>query len=151
MWTVDEYEVIRRMHLVEGLSQREVGRRLHHSRKTVAKAIANPIPPGYRRKSPPEWPVIDRVRGMIDAWLKQDQALPRKQRHMAQHVYERLRDDYKLQGDPSTVRRYVALARDQQRRSSCRWPSSREKRGRWAGMRGMSRIGENWSRSSSSA
>lgn len=114
MLTVDDYELIRRMHLVEGLSQREVAQRRHHSRKTVAKAIANPIPPPYRRKDPPERPVIDPVRGIIDAWLEQDKALPRKQRHTAQRIYERLRDDYHFSGNPSTVRRYVASARDRQ-------------------------------------
>jgi len=36
---LEHYERIRRMVLVEGLSQREVARRLGHSRNTVRKAL----------------------------------------------------------------------------------------------------------------
>jgi hypothetical protein len=41
---------------------------------TVAKAIAHPVPPGYRRKGPKKRPAIERFRGWIDAWLEEDQS-----------------------------------------------------------------------------
>ena len=111
MLKVDEYERIRRKHLVDGMTQRAVARELGYARNTVAKAIANPIPPGYRLSQPRTKSKIDPVKPIIDAWLTDDRTKPRKQRHTAQRIYERLRDEYQFDGDPSTVRRYVRLAK----------------------------------------
>jgi transposase len=111
MLKVDEYELIRRKHLVDGMTQRAVARELGYARNTVAKAIANPIPPGYRLSQPRTKSKIDPVKPIIDAWLTDDRTKPRKQRHTAQRIYERLRDEYKFDGDPSTVRRYVREAK----------------------------------------
>jgi transposase len=108
MLTVADYELIRRKFFVDGQSARAIAKELGHSRKTVAKAIANAVPPGYRRSEPRERPAIERYRTIIDAWLEEDQSRPRKQRHTAQRIYERLRDDHEYTGSPSSVRRYVA-------------------------------------------
>ena len=108
MLTVDEYIRIREMVLVDGLSQRETARRLGCSRKTVRKVLKEILPPGYRRKTQPKRGVIDPVRAYIDAWLEADQQRPRKQRHTAQRIYQRLQDEYGFSGHPATVRRYVA-------------------------------------------
>ncbi|MHC4406800.1 MAG: IS21 family transposase [Planctomycetota bacterium] len=108
---MDDYELIRRKHLVDGMSQRAVARELGYARNSVAKAIANPIPPGYRLSQPRAQPKIDPVKPIIDAWLAEDRTKPRKQRHTAQRIYERLCDEYEFDGDPSTVRRYVQLAK----------------------------------------
>lgn len=98
MLTVDHYELIRRKHWVDGMSQRDVARELGHSRNTVAKALAHPIPPGYRMASPRGRPVIDPVKPIIDAWIEEDRTRPRKQRHTAQRIYERLRDEHGFAG-----------------------------------------------------
>jgi hypothetical protein len=58
---VDEYDLIRRKHLIGGLSLRAISRELGYARNTVAKAIANPIPPGYRLSRPRARPTIDPV------------------------------------------------------------------------------------------
>jgi transposase len=108
MLTVDQYELIRRKHFNDGMSQRAIAGELHHSRKTVAKAIEHAIPPGYQLSQPRAKPVIGPVQPLIDAWLEQDRHERRKQRHTAQRIYERLRDDYQFNGHPSTVRAYVA-------------------------------------------
>ncbi len=107
MLAVDDYERIRRKVLVEGLSQREVARELGHGRNTVAKALQYSSPPGYRRTGPVFRPVIDPVTHIIDAWIEEDKKRPRKQRHTAQRIYERLRDEYGYAGSSSSVRRYV--------------------------------------------
>ncbi|MHB0946522.1 MAG: sigma factor-like helix-turn-helix DNA-binding protein, partial [Sedimentisphaerales bacterium] len=52
MLTVDDYEIIRRKHRDEGLSQREIAEQLGHSRKTIKKALELGIPPGYRLTKP---------------------------------------------------------------------------------------------------
>ncbi len=52
MLTVDEHDLIRRKHLVDGMSQRAIAQELGYARNTVAKAVANPIPLGYRLSKP---------------------------------------------------------------------------------------------------
>ena len=108
MLTVDQYYRIREKVLRDGTSRREAARLPGHSRKTVKKALENPVPPGYRRKAPVRRPVLEPYVALIDAWLEMDSRKPRKQRHTAQRIYERLRDEYGFTGHPSTVRRYVA-------------------------------------------
>lgn len=110
MLTVDHYELIRRRHFQDGLSARAIARALGHSRKTVAKAIVHPIPPGYRLWKPRPKPVIDPFGHIIDAWLEEDRRQRRKQRHTAQRIYERLCDEYGFTGSYATVRRYVRSA-----------------------------------------
>ena len=108
MLTVADYELIRRKFFLDQESARAIAKELGHSRKTVAKALAHPIPPGYRRSQPRKRPVIERYQPIIDAWLEEDQSRPRKQRHTAQRIYERLRDEHGYAGSASSVRRYVA-------------------------------------------
>jgi len=107
MLTVDDYDRIRRELLIEGKSQREVARELGHSRHTVKKALEYGTPPGYRRKKPPHRPAVGPMTHIIDAWLEVDMKRPRKQRHTAQRIYERLRDEYDFTGSYSSVSRYV--------------------------------------------
>ena len=115
MLTVDQFELIRRKYFKDKMSQRAIAGELSHSRKTVAKAIEHANPPGYRLSQPRSKPVIEPVRHIIDAWLEQDQRARRKQRHTAQRIYERLRDEYHFKGHPSTVRAYVASVRHRKR------------------------------------
>jgi transposase len=108
MLTVDEYYEIRRLVKREGLSQREVARRLGRSRKTVRKALRHSEPPGYRRSQEPLRPMVDSVRGIIDAWLEDDKRRHRKQRHTGKRIWERLVEEYAFTGSYSAVKRYVA-------------------------------------------
>jgi transposase len=114
MLTVDHFEIIRRKVLLDGESQREVARELGHSRKTVAKALAHPTPPGYRGSKARKSPVMDPVRSIIEAWLEADKTAPPKQRHTAARIFERLRDEHQFKGSESTVRRFVAGLKTQQ-------------------------------------
>lgn len=107
MLSVDHYELIRRKHVIDGLSIRAISRELGHSRKTIRKVLAVGTPPGYRRGQPVASPVMDKVAGIVDAWREQDKTRPPKQRHTAQRIYERLRDEHGFTGSASAVRRYV--------------------------------------------
>ena len=111
MLTVDHYELIRRKHLVDGMTQRAISRELGHARNTVAKAITHPIPPGYRLSKPRTKPKIHPVKPIIDAWLEDDHGKPRKQRHTAQRIFERLRDEHGFTGSAITVSRYIRQAK----------------------------------------
>jgi transposase len=108
MLTVEHFELIRRKFLIDGMSQRAIASELRHSRKTVAKALAHAAPPGYQSSRPRVKRKISPFQAIIDAWLEEDKARPRKQRHTAQRVYERLRSEHGYTGSACTVRRYVA-------------------------------------------
>jgi transposase len=51
--------------------------------------------------------VVDRP--TIEEWLKKDKDQPKKQRHTARRVYNRLRTEQGYQGSESNVRRYVRM------------------------------------------
>lgn len=104
---MDHYERIRRMVIVEGLSQREVVRRLGVSRRSVRKALKHSVPPGYCRKVPVRRPAVDPVSHIIDAWLEGDRNSPRKQRHTCKRIYDRLCEEYDFTGSLSAVERYI--------------------------------------------
>lgn len=103
---MDQYELIRTAHNVYGKGVRQIAREYGHSRKTVRKALRGEVP-RYRRKKPPHEPVMGMFRDVVDRWLIEDQASPKKQRHTAIRVYHRLVDEYGFGGSESTVRRYV--------------------------------------------
>ena len=56
-------------------------------------------------------PALDRWKPTIDEWLAADRAAPRKQRHTARRVWQRLVDEHGAEVGESTVRRYVAEVR----------------------------------------
>ena len=81
-------------------------------RRTVREAIESAIPPP--RKSPPRRAlVLDAVRDAVEAMLAEDLAAPRKQRHTAKRIFERLRAEQDAQVSYSYVAKYVHRRRPQ--------------------------------------
>ena len=72
------------------------------------------MPPGYRRQSPPRRPKLDPYRGVIDRILEEDRSLPKKQRHTAKRIYDRLRAEHGFGGKYTIVKDYV---RERRRRT----------------------------------
>jgi transposase len=107
MRTVELYAAVRRAVFVEGLSQREAARRFGLSRTTVTKMMEFAVPPGYRRSRPPRRPKLEPYLGIIDQTLEQDTHQPRKQRHTAWRLFERLREEYGYEGGYTVVKDYV--------------------------------------------
>jgi transposase len=64
-------------------------------------------PPGYRRKEPPRKPKLDPFTGVIDAIFQSDKNCPKKQRHTAKRIFERLRDEHGYAGGYTIVKDYV--------------------------------------------
>ena len=89
------------------MSTREASRVFGLHRDTVRKMLAYSVPPGYRRRQPPRRPRIGPYTGVIDRILEDDPGLPRKQRHTAKRIYERLRDEYGFDGRYTIVKDYV--------------------------------------------
>lgn len=111
MFAVEIYAAVRRFVFVEGHSRREAARTFGISRTTVDKMCAYSAPLGYRRKTPPKRPKLDPFIAIIDAILKADAEAPRKQRHTAQRIFERLRDEHGFAGGKTIVGDYVREAR----------------------------------------
>lgn len=109
MLTVDDIEAIRRAYYVEEKSVRAIARELRHGRRVIREAIAGaaPRPRRYRLTRRKPRPVLDAVVAVIDGWLEADRAAPRKQRHTAKRVYDRLVAEHGYTGCESGVRRYV--------------------------------------------
>ncbi len=105
------FEQIRRDSRVEGLSVRALAKRHRVHRRTVRQALASATPPEparRRRQSRKIDPFVD----AIDAMLRSDLTAPRKQRHTAVRVLDRLVDEHQATGlSYSTLRAYVAERR----------------------------------------
>jgi transposase len=111
MYAVETYAAVRQFVLVEGHSRREAAQVFGVSRDTIAKMCAFSAPPGYRRQKPPMKPKLDPFVSVIDAILEADRAAPRKQRHTARRIFERLRDEHGFEGGITIVTDYVREAR----------------------------------------
>ncbi len=105
-----DVEMIRQMNRHHSI--REIARRTGWSRQTVRKHLAGAAePPVYRAAGPRPRPVMDPFTSIVEQWLTDDLTAPRKQRHTAKRVFDRLVDEYGFTGSEVTVRRAVARIR----------------------------------------
>jgi transposase len=111
MKTVELYARVRRAVLVEGMSRRAVAREFGLARKTVSKMLEYSAPPGYQRQKPVRRPKLGPWQGAIDAILEDDKQRPRKQRHTAKRIFERLRAEHSYTGGYTIVKDYVRSAK----------------------------------------
>ena len=107
---VELYEAIRRDARRDGLGIRELAARHGVHRRTVRQALASPFPPPRKPRTFVA-PRLDPAKPFIDAMLVEDLDAPRKQRHTARRVRDRLIDEHGLEMSYSSVRDYVARRR----------------------------------------
>jgi transposase len=69
--------------------------------------LKHSVPPGYRRERPSSRPKLDPFVPVIDQILEKDKARPKKQRHTAKRIFERLRDEHGFAGGITIVTDYV--------------------------------------------
>lgn len=98
-----------------GVSWRRIAREVGVSRQTVRKYAqledCSPKPPSHveaRSK-------LDPFKRLVDGWLEADRFMPRKQRHTAKRVYDRLVAEQGFDGSYSIVQRYVKSWRREHR------------------------------------
>jgi transposase len=115
MYKVEMYLRVRRAYFVEGMSIREAARVFGLHRDTVRKMLKYSVPTGYRRERPPRRPKLDPYKGVIDQILEYDQTLPKKQRHTAKRIFDRLREEHGFPGKYTIVKEYVREHRRQTR------------------------------------
>jgi len=86
-WTRVRLEVLR-----GEKKKREVLRSEGIGWDTLRKILEHPEPPGYRLKEPRPKPRIGPYLERIAQIIEEDKALPKKQRHTAKRIYERIRE-----------------------------------------------------------
>ena len=101
---MDNWTEIRRRVLVDGQSMRSVQREFHLHWKTLRKILDHPEPPGYRQQRPRAKPKIGPFLPVLHQILEDDRKAPRKQRHTAKRVFERLRDEHGYSGGLTAVK-----------------------------------------------
>jgi transposase len=112
VWSrVELFEQIRRDRRLERLSIRELAERHGVHRRTVRQALESAVPPPRRAYPPRRRPAIDPFVAVIDGWLLDDKDAPRKQRHTARRVWQRLVVEHQASLAEVTVSRYVARRR----------------------------------------
>jgi transposase len=114
---VEQFELIRRDHAREGLSVRALARRHGVHRRAVRQALASPVPPAKRPPQGRPAPKLGPYRAVIDEWLLADRHAPRKQRHTARRIHQRLVDEHGADVAEVTVRQYVRA-----RKRELGWP-----------------------------
>lgn len=98
------WKEVRRQVLTGELSQRAAIKKFRLGWHTLKKILAHAEPPGYRqsqarpkRKLEPFLPIIQQI-------LTEDRQAPKKQRHTAKRIFERLRDEHGYQGGKTVVK-----------------------------------------------
>jgi transposase len=101
---MDNWAEIRRRVLVDGLSKRAACRAYDLHWDTLPKILLHPEPPGYRRDRPRPRPKLDPFLPVLHQILHDDKKAPRKPRHTARRIFERLRAEHGYQGGLTVVK-----------------------------------------------
>ena len=105
------FEQIRRDRDVEGLSIRALAERHGVHRRAVRQALAAALPPPRKQPEGRPAPKLGAYRELIDSWLVADREAPRRQRHTARRVWQRLVDEQGALVSERQVCRYVRARR----------------------------------------
>jgi transposase len=107
MLKVPQQEYIKYLREFEDLSISEIKESLGINWRTAKKYADKDDwnQPLVRAKRPS--PVMDAYKDIVDTWLSEDQLLPKKQRHTAKAIFNRLREEHNFTGGYRTVCTYV--------------------------------------------
>lgn len=110
MITMAQKQYIKHLYEVEGKSLREISRTMNLSFRTVQRYAQQEdwnLPEEGPLLDPGKYSVVRPHAKIIDEWLMEDQKAPRKQRHTAKRIYDRLVVEEGFAGSDSSVRRYI--------------------------------------------
>jgi transposase len=104
---MEQFEQIRRDHAREELSIRELAKRHGVHRRAVRQALESAIPPPKRAPESRPAAKLGPYRQVIDEILIADREAPRKQRHTARRIWQRLVEEHGAGVSERQVCRYV--------------------------------------------
>jgi transposase len=87
-------------------SVRELSRTFGVHRRMVRQALSSAVPAARKMTQRPS-PSLGPWKNTINGWLADDELVPKKQRHTARRIFQRLVDEHDAEVSESTVRRYV--------------------------------------------
>ena len=90
---MEQWADIRRRVLQEGVSKRQILRETGMHWLTLEKILSHSRPPGYRMQELRGRPQLGRYVDRIRDILQSDKEIPRKQRHTAKRIFERLQGE----------------------------------------------------------
>ena len=111
---MDMWTKVRRSVLTDKLSKRQACEKYNIHWETLQKILANPEPPKRRRQGEREKPVLGPYLAKIHAILDADRAAPKKQRHTAKRIFDRLRDEDGYPGKITVVQDAVRAWKQKQ-------------------------------------
>jgi transposase len=111
MSRVELFERIRRDHEFAELSTHALARKYGVHRRTVRQALESAVPPERKRPVGRPAPALGPYREWIDQILIADRDAPRKQRHTAKRIADRLAEEHGVVVAGSTMRDHVRKRR----------------------------------------
>ena len=98
------WKEVRRLVLTNELSRRGACKKYGLGWHTLKKILAHDEPPGYRQSQPREKRTLAPFLPIIQQILEDDRQAPKKQRHTAKRIFQRLRDEHGFQGGETVVK-----------------------------------------------
>ena len=105
---MEQWAEIRRRVLTGEITKREACREYGLHWQTLKKILAADEPPPFRPRAPRAKPRLGPFLPAIHQILEADRQAPKKQRHTAERIFQRLRDEHGYAGCASIVRSAVA-------------------------------------------
>jgi len=98
------WKEVRRRVLTKEISQRTACTTYGLGWHTLKKILAHDEPPGYRQSQPREKWKLAPFLPIIQQILEADRQAPKKQRHTAKRIFQRLRDEHGFRGGETVVK-----------------------------------------------
>ena len=98
------WKEVRRRVLTKEISQRVACITYGLGWHTLKKILAHDEPPGYRQSQPREKRKLAPFLPIIQQILENDRQAPKKQRHTAKRIFQRLRDEHAFRGGETVVK-----------------------------------------------
>ncbi len=109
MLAMEKIRFIKHEYETDGKSLRRIADEMRLNFRTVQKyaQMDDFSETGLPNLEQANYPVMGPFIPIVDKWLEQDMKEPRKQRHTAKHIFDRLHREYGFNGGYTSVKRYV--------------------------------------------
>ncbi len=111
---MEKWVEIRRQVLTGELSKRGACAKYGLPWRTLVRVLEHEEPVGYQMQKPRPKRKLEKFLPIIHEILKQDQQSPKKQRHTATRIFERLRDEHEYEGGLTIVKDAVRIWKQRQ-------------------------------------